>query len=125
MFSMLERVIRDVSSRGPCVIVGRGSTYFLRERPDAFHAFIYAPLDEKLRRVRSLGKSEKEARQLIEEIDRERAAFIRHYFNSEWPYRPLYHLMINSQFGDEYVVETLLRQIASVEKNAPHEVARA
>lgn len=123
MFSMLERVIRDVSSRGPCVIVGRGSTYFLRERPDAFHTFIYAPLDEKLRRVQSLGKSEKEARQLIEEIDRDRAAFIRHYFNSEWPYRPLYQLMINSKLGDEYVVETLLRQITSAERVAPREAA--
>jgi cytidylate kinase len=124
MFSMLERVIRDVSSRGPCVIVGRGSTYFLREHPEAFHAFIYAPLDEKLRRVRSLGKSEKEARQLIEEIDRDRAAFIRHYFNSDWPYRPLYHLMINSKLGDEYVIETLLQQITSLDKFAPREAAR-
>ncbi len=124
MFSVLERVIRDVSSRGPCVIVGRGSTYFLRERTDAFHAFVYAPLDEKLRRVRSLGKSEKEARQLIEEIDRDRAAFIRHYFNSEWPHRPLYHLLINSKFGDEYVVEMLLQQIASLEKLTPRETVR-
>jgi len=124
MFSMLERVIRDVSSRGPCVIVGRGSTYFLRDRPDAFHAFVYAPIEEKIRRVRALGKSDKEARQLIEEIDRDRASFIRHYFNSEWPHRPLYHVMINSGLGDEYVVETLLRQIAAAEKSAPRETAR-
>ncbi len=124
MFSMLERVIRDVSSRGPCVIVGRGSTYFLRERKDAFHVFVYASVDEKLRRIQSIGKSEKEARQLIEEIDRDRAAFIRHYFNSEWPHRPLYNVMINSKLGDEYVIETLLHQIASVEKFAPREAAR-
>ncbi len=125
MFSMLERVIRDVSSRGPCVIVGRGSTYFLRDRPDAFHAFVYAAVDEKLRRIQSIGKSEKEARQLIDEIDRDRAAFIRHYFNSDWPHRPLYHVMLNSKLGDEYVIEALLHQITSVEKFAPREAARA
>lgn len=123
MFSTLERVIQDVSSRGPCVIVGRGSTYFLRDRSDAFHVFVYASVDEKLHRLKGIGQSEKEARQLIEEIDRDRAAFIRHYFGSEWPHRPLYNLMINSKLGDEYVLETLLHQIAAVEKHAPREAA--
>jgi cytidylate kinase len=123
MFSTLEQVVRDVSSRGTCVIVGRGSTYFLRDRSDAFHVFVYAPVDEKLRRLKTIGKSEKEARQLIEEIDRDRAAFIRHYFGSEWPHRPLYNLMINSKLGDEYVLETLLSQIAAAEKSTPREPA--
>lgn len=123
MFSTLERVIREVSSRGPCVIVGRGSTYFLRDRQDAFHVFIYAPVEEKLRRIKSIGKSEKEARQLIDEIDRDRAAFIRHYFDSEWPHRPLYNLMINSKMGDEYVLDLLAQQIAAAEKLAPRETA--
>lgn len=123
MFSTLERVIRDVSSRASCVIVGRGSTYFLRSRPDAFHVFVYASTEEKLRRLKAAGKSEKEAVQLIEEIDRDRAAFIRHYFGGEWPHRPLYNLMINSQLGDDYVVEMLLQHIAAAEKFAPREPA--
>lgn len=124
MFSTMEQVIHDVSSRGPCVIVGRGSTYFLRDRADAFHVFIYASVEEKLRRLKTIGKSEKEALQLIEEIDRDRAAFIRHYFGSEWPHRPLYNLMINSKLGGEYVLETLLSQIAAAEKaGAPREPA--
>ena len=121
MFSTLERVVQDVSARGPCVIVGRGSTYFLRDRTDAFHVFVYASVEEKLIRLKGIGKSEKEARQLIEEIDRDRAAFIRHYFGSEWPHRPLYNLMINSKLGDEYVIETLLQQITAAEKFASRE----
>ncbi|MGH9739270.1 MAG: AAA family ATPase [Candidatus Acidiferrales bacterium] len=123
MFSTLERVIRDVSSRGPCVIVGRGSTYFLRGRPDAFHVFVYAPVEEKLHRIKSIGKSEREARQMIDEIDRDRAAFIRHYFGSGWPHRPLYNLMINSKMGDKYVLDMLAQQIAAAEKLAPRETA--
>jgi cytidylate kinase len=98
------------------VIVGRGAPYFLRNRPDAFHVFIYAPVEEKLRRLKSIGQSEKESLRLIEEIDRERASFIRHYFNKEWPLRSLYNLMINSKFGDEYVVETILQQVAALER---------
>lgn len=116
MFAILEKVIEQVALGGNCVIVGRGSPYILRNRPDAFHVFVYASFDEKIRRLRSIGKSEKEAAQLIEEIDRERAAFIRHYFNKEWPLRTLYNVMINSKFGDEYVVEMILQHIALVAK---------
>lgn len=117
MVKMLHRVIEEAASKGNCVIVGRGAPYILRNRPDSFHVFIYAPVDEKVRRLRSIGQSEKEARQFIEEVDRERASFIQHYFGKEWPHRPLYNLMINSKFGDEHVVETILQDIASLEKS--------
>ncbi|HUO34541.1 MAG TPA: cytidylate kinase-like family protein [Candidatus Acidoferrum sp.] len=116
MFAILHRVIESIADQGNCVIVGRGSPYFLRNRPDVFRIFVYAPLEEKIRRVMALGKSEKEARQLVEEIDRERATFIRHYFNSEWPHRPLYHLMVNSAYGDEHVIDTALHGIAELER---------
>ena len=52
-----ERVVKDVSERGQCVIVGRGSAYYLQGRTDAFHAFVYAPLDEKVHRLRATGKA--------------------------------------------------------------------
>jgi cytidylate kinase len=125
MVEMLHNVVEDVASRGKCVIVGRGSAYFLRNRRDAFHIFTYAPLDEKIRRLKSIGKSEKEALQLINEIDRERASFIRHYFNAEWPNRALYDLMINTKAGDEYVVEMVQQHIAALEKIALPQSATA
>ena len=118
MFAALETVVEEVASRGNCVIVGRGSPYFLRNRPDAFHVFVYAPDDEKVRRLQSIGQTEKEALRLIGEIDRERADFIRHYFGKDWPYRPLYNMMINSKFGDEYVIESVLQQVDLLQKRS-------
>lgn len=125
MVETLHEVVEDVASRGRCVIVGRGSAYFLRSRQDAFHVFTYAPLDEKIRRLKLIGKSEKEALQLINDIDRERASFIRHYFNAEWPNRSLYNLMINSKFGDEYVVDMTLQHIGALERLAAPQSASA
>jgi cytidylate kinase len=116
MVEMLHRVIEGVASRGNCVIVGRGSPYILRNRANAFHVFIYAPVEEKVRRLRSIGKTEKEALQLVEEVDRERADFIRHYFGAQWPHRPLYNLMINSKFGDEFVIESILQNVEALDK---------
>jgi cytidylate kinase len=125
MVAMLHKVIEEAASKGNCVIVGRGSPYILRHRPDAFHVFIYAPVEEKVRRLKNIGQSEKEARQLLDEVDRERAAFIRHYFGKEWPCRSLYNLMINSKFGDEHVVETILRNITALERSAAPPDAKA
>jgi cytidylate kinase len=126
MVAVLHKVVEDVASRGNCVIVGRGAPYILRRRPDTFHVFIYAPEEEKIRRIRTLGKSEKEAVQLVEQVDAERAAFIRHYFGKEWPLRSLYNLMINSKFGDEHTVDTILQEIASLEArgSVPQAVSR-
>lgn len=117
MVEILHKVIEDVASRGNCVIVGRGSAYILRNRPAAFHVFVYAPAEEKIRRIMSLGKSREEAQKLVDEIDAERAEFIRHYFGAQWPARWLYNIMINSKFGDEFVTETVLQQIAALEKH--------
>jgi cytidylate kinase len=116
MVETLHRVIEEVASRGNSVIVGRGSPYILRNRADAFHVFIYAPVEEKVRRLRSIGRSEKEALQLVNEVDRERADFIRHYFGAEWPHRPLYNLMINSKFGDEFVIDAILQNVEALNK---------
>lgn len=116
MVELLHQVIENVASRGNCVIVGRGSAYILRARPEAFHVFVYAPAEEKIRRIMSLGKSETEGKKLVEEVDAERAEFIQHYFGAQWPARWLYNLMINSKFGDEYVIESILQQISALEK---------
>ena len=111
LVAMLERVVNDVASQGNCVIVGRGSPWILRHRTDACHFFIYAPKDEKVRRLASIGKNEKEALALLSQVDRERATFIRHYFSHDWPTRSLYDLMINSKFGDEQVIEAILQHV--------------
>ena len=123
MVAVLHKVVEEVASRGNSVIVGRGAPYILRNRPDVFSVFIYASEEEKIRRIMSLGKTEREAAQLVQEVDSERAAFIRHYFNKEWPLRSLYNLMINSKFGDEHTVETILQEIASLEARAVPQAA--
>jgi cytidylate kinase len=111
-----ERVVRSAAESGQCVIVGRGSAYYLQGRTDAFHVFIYAPFSDKVRRLMAGGKQEKEASQLAETVDRDRAAFIKQYFGVEWPDRHRFHLMINSAIGEDSAVETILNGIAMRDK---------
>jgi len=102
-----ERVVMQVAQSGNCVIVGRGSQHFLRDRQDTLRVFLYAPTEEKVRRLKARGKSEHEAEELVDTIDRERGDFIAKYFGVEWPNLPLYHLMVNTSVGDAAVVETI------------------
>ena len=103
-----QKVMTRVAAVGNCVIVGRGAPYFLRALPDAFHVFLYAPRAEKLRRLRLLGHSEKEAEELVDTVDPERIEFVKHYFGADWPTRCLYHMMINTAVGDENVISMIL-----------------
>jgi len=110
--AITERMVREAAGAGNCVIVGRGSQYFLQERRDVYHVFIYAPFDEKVRRERQSGKNLREAEDLVQAVDRDRAAFIRKYFDKQGPNHSLYHLMVNSKIGDDRVVETIVQAMA-------------
>jgi hypothetical protein len=54
------------------------------------------------------GKSEKEAQELVDTVDVERADFIAKYFKVEWPSREVYHAMMNTAIGDDAVVRVIL-----------------
>lgn len=106
-----EKVVRRAGDEGNCVIVGRGSAYYLQNRADAFHVFIYAPFEQKVRRLQAGGKDAKKAAELAETVDRDRADYIKKYFGVEWPDRHRFHLMINSTLGDGVAVATILNAV--------------
>jgi cytidylate kinase len=111
-----EKVVKSAADAGECVIVGRGSAHYLSDRSDAFHVFVYAPLEEKVSRLRAQGKSEGEARQLAQTVDDDRAAFIKRYFGVDWPDRHRFHLMVNSTIGEDHAVDMILNAIAMVDR---------
>ncbi len=117
MMAMVEEIMGKIAAEGNAVIVGRGGPFFLRDRADTFSVFTYAPHDEKIRRLLALGKSREEAEDLVENVDQERMAYIKHYFNAEWPTRSLYYMMINTVAGDENVIATILSAMQRLEAN--------
>ena len=103
-----ERVVQTAAASGNCVIVGRGSQHFLRKRDDALRVFLYAPREEKIRRLAAEHMSEPEVEELVDTVDKERAEFIEKYFHLEWPSRSIYHAMLNTAVGDEIVIDAIL-----------------
>src|ERR1700678_1239412 len=108
ILKITERVVQHAAKTGNSVIVGRGSQQFLKNREDTLRVFLYAPREDKVRRLLARGKSDGEAEQLVDTVDRERVDFIQKYFHVEWPDRVVYHTMINTAVGDEAVVHMIL-----------------
>ncbi len=92
-------VIQDIAKKGPCVIVGRGADYILRERDDCFNAFIHA--DMAFRKNLALKSdaysiSEKNIEKEILKRDKRRAAHYNHYTSNVWGASENYDITLNS-----------------------------
>jgi cytidylate kinase len=111
------RIIEEAAAAGDCVIVGRGGQCLLRGRSDVFHVFVFAPREERLRRLRGRLGPGADVELALEETDRERAAYIRRHFDDNWLDPRLYHLMVNAALGEEAAVSIIL---AALETGAPH-----
>lgn len=117
MMNMMQDIMNRIAQEGNAVIVGRGAPYFLREQPNVFHVFLYAPRAEKIRRTIAEGHSREEAEELVDSVDRERIAYVKHYFNADWPTRSLYYMMLNTAVGNEAVIQTILNTMRTVDKS--------
>src|SRR5246500_132315 len=108
ILKLTERVVQHAAKDGKAVIVGRGSQKFLRERQDTLRVYLYAPREDKVRRLMARGKSEADAQVLVDSVDQERADFIRKYFHVEWPEHAVFHTLLNTSIGDQCVVQMIL-----------------
>ncbi len=103
-----HRVIQEAAAIGECVSVGRGGQCLLQRDPSAFHVYVYAPLKERMARLRDREPAGTDLATAARERDARRAAYIRHYFDQEWRNPHLYQLMICSSIGLERTADTIL-----------------
>jgi cytidylate kinase len=115
ILKITEQVVQHAAKKGNSVIVGRGSQQFLRDRSDTLRVFLYAPRENKVRRILARGKTQNEAEQLVDSVDHERHDFIQKYFHVDWPDRAVYHTMINTAIGDDTVVHMILDLMNTVD----------
>lgn len=97
LWAMQCKVILDLAEKGPCVIVGRCADYILREREDALHVFIHAPIADRADRiVRLYGESEIAPEKRLEDKDKRRRSYYKHYTGRDWGMSQNYHLSLDT-----------------------------
>lgn len=93
-------ILMELAEKSDCIIVGRCADYILKEKKP-FRIFVYAEMESKIRRCREKASeqehlSEKELRQQIREIDRNRAKYYEFYADKKWGDKRNYDLCINT-----------------------------
>ena len=111
-----EQAVNNALAGGPCVIVGRGSQYFLRNRKDVFRTFLYASRTSKIQRLIAAGIPQEKAITDVDTIDRDRAAFVKRYLKLHWPEIHLYDAMFNTERGNSLVAEMLAHCVHQVSR---------
>jgi cytidylate kinase len=112
-----EIAVKTALSSGPSVIVGRGSQFFLRNRKDVFHVFLYASRDQKIRRLISRGETQDKAIELVDTTDKARAAFVRQYLGLQWQEPHLYHAMFNTEMGEPCTATMLVECVQQFKRD--------
>jgi hypothetical protein len=112
-----EVAVKTALSNGPSVIVGRGSEFFLRNRQDVFHVFLYASRDHKILRLISRGETQDRAIELIDTTDKARAAFVRQYLGLQWLDPHLYNAMFNTEMGESCTATMLVGCVQQFERH--------
>jgi len=108
MVKVSQKIIEEAWSQGNCVIVGRGAQCVLQHKPDVFHAFVYAPLKQRLQRLQLRLEKGADIEQRIRTVDTERAKYLQEYFGKSWCNLHLYDLMISSKMDEDETARVIV-----------------
>ena len=97
----LRAVITELALADNVVIVGHAAGLFLNDMRSVVRVFIVAPMPDRLARLRDEGVDDPaRARSLIDQQDRESAAYLRYLFGVDWLDPHHWDLVINTGRAD-------------------------
>jgi cytidylate kinase len=92
-----QEILTKLGSRSGVILLGRGSQVIFKNRPDALHIRLVAPLPVRIARTaQMLNVSEKEAARNVAELDKSRASYLRNFYSVDVNDAEFYHLTINT-----------------------------
>jgi len=110
-----EDLIREHAANGDLVVLGRAAALVLHDDPRSLHVRLDGPRDRRIEQAVRLGDGERAAvEKRLDETDRAREAYVRHFYHADPRDPHLYHLMIDATaIPLEAVVEMIERAALS------------
>jgi cytidylate kinase len=97
LFKIQSDVIKELAEKESGIFVGRCADYILREHPRCLKIFICADLKDRMEQIsQDHNITPKEAKLLIEQTDKKRAAYYNYYSNKVWGMATTYDFCFNS-----------------------------
>jgi CMP/dCMP kinase len=118
MLKLTRQIIEHAYADGNCVVVGRGAQCILQQKPEAFQVFIYAPLRDRVQRLRSRLGPGVNIEQRIHAVDAERANYLQQHFGKAWNNPHLYDMMISSHEDENVTARVILYAMTGKIPNA-------
>ncbi|MGN1276584.1 MAG: AAA family ATPase [Floccifex sp.] len=117
LWNLQYKVIQDLASQGPCVIVGRCADYILKDSVECLKVFIHASLKFRSNRILEVyGQREQSVEQRIKEKDKRRAAYHRFYTNMKWGHAQNYDICLDSgRLGIDCCIQTIINLYESAQ----------
>lgn len=113
LYLLQHQIIKDIATKGPCVIVGRCADYVLKDNPHTINVFIYADMEYRKKRAITVHDiEERRAETIINKTDKTRANYYSFYTGKKWGVTQNYDLCINSaQLSDDKIVDLICSYI--------------
>ena len=110
------RMLREIASKGNCVIVGRSANIILEDM-NPLNIFVHADIESKLRRCRvrapeNENLKDSELRRKIKQIDSNRAKHQRFLSEKKWGDKEGYHLCVNTSGADIKAISSIIAEYA-------------
>lgn len=112
-----EKVIKKITTKGSCVIVGRAADYVLRDNKKVIRIFIYAPEDYRINSVIEMyGDSRIDAKKNIRKSDKNRASYYKLISNNTFGDVNNYDFCIDSSIGIDKTAEIICEYVKNKNK---------
>ena len=104
-------IIQEAAKVGNCVIIGRSAQCVLRSHPHVLRMLVYAPLNEKIARMKLRHPQEHNLQALLRRKDSERIHYARYYYDCDSTDPKLYHITMNSSMALNFMRSAKAPQI--------------
>ena len=113
IFEAETLILQDIAFHYSCVVAGRSGFFVFRAHPNHLNIFIQASMPFRIERLmRKQGKSEAEAREAIERVDRMRENYVQEYTKSSRYDTRNYDLVISADGKTEdEIVDIIMKYI--------------
>ena len=113
LYLLQHKIIKELATKGPCVIVGRCADYILKDNPHCVNVFIHADIEyRKQRAVVVHNIEERRAETIINKTDKTRANYYSFYSGQKWGQPQNYDLCIDSsKLSDDQIVNLICAYI--------------
>ena len=127
LFVKESQLIKEVSDREPCIIVGRCADQILKDNKSVLKVFIYSDMKNKIdRAVKYYGMDKKKAEKEIIRIDKLRENHYKYYTDKKWKDFSNYDICINSdKVGVEKAADLIVEMAKDLESISSQNVTEA